>query len=400
MNFFSKKLALHATTSVPPLIAFQMTSFVIPWLITIWYTSQSALTEAGQFSFALAVISPLCVLLAAPSRNFLLTHTNIVGEAYLSRLLLMVIGVILAAIIGGYFSALVLFSALFLFKSTELLFDLSISQAITSNNIRQLWRINLLKWLIIIVLSLFSVFSDNIEMILVLGTIGFFVTSSIGLTKLFCHRTLSNSLSLIWKSTPLGISTLIFAVHFNIPRYILAGYDQHKLLAIYSISSFLTMASVVLINIFIQTKLPILKTHYLNNDPCFKPFISRLSLLMLLIFCGLQLVHLPPLTTLFWQLHNNVQREHAEFFTAFQQTVLLAWGAMAFSVSNYFLMITGQLKTLLAITIVNSIVTFFICLLCFHYLSFFAMLLAYNFGCVMQCLMIYLLFKRNRAPHD
>jgi uncharacterized membrane protein len=62
---------MRLTTSI--LLSFQVSTFLIPWLLIIWLTYNENTEIVGQFGYILAIVSPLCMLLASPSRNQLLS---------------------------------------------------------------------------------------------------------------------------------------------------------------------------------------------------------------------------------------------------------------------------------------------------------------------------------------
>lgn len=380
-------------SNIYPLISFQLSSFVLPWLITIWYTYNLGLPAAGDFSFALALISPLCILFAAPSRNLLLTEIHAVDRALQCRIFLLLIGLIISIIIGLYFGSISLITTLYLLKITELLFDLPISIAIKKENIKKLWIINILKWLIITTLCLLSLLINSIEIILLIGA-SFFLGAIVFSNKANSETSISWPLkTLILKSLPLGISALIFSIHFNIPKYILGLNDENDVLAIYSISSFLVMGAIVLVNIFVQSKLPLLKNLYINDKNGFNLECSKIAIIVCAIFFCMQPTHLPIFVNSFWGIHNNVQSINESFVAIYHQIILFAWGPIIFSLANYVLIITGHHNHLLKITTINAILTLFLCFIGYHLNGVPAIIWAYNIGCMFQCIATFKIFR-------
>jgi len=377
-----------------PLISFQISSFALPWLLTIWLTYHYSLNEAGEFTYALALLTPFCLLLASPSRNFILTEHDTSHFAFKCRLLLMSFGLIITVIISTYFNNAVFFSGLFLLKMTELLFDIPISRAVYVNNVKSLWIINLYKWGLIGCSFVIGFFVNNIQMLFFICAFGFFIIVVKSLNLSEQKGALRELIKVIKSSLPLGLSSLIFAIHFNIPRYIIGGAEQKELLAIYSISSFIIMAAVVLVNIFVQAKLPHLKK--IMNTRHFYREIVKILVIAVLIFIVIQLAHLSLFSTIFWQLHNNVQQGNAMYSQLYEQIVWLAWGPIIFSIANYFLMLSGQHKSLLLITSVNIVLTYFLCFYAQQINGIFWLLWAYNLGCLFQCAAIFVTFRKGQ----
>jgi len=379
-------------------MSFQLSSFALPWLTTIWFTYKLGLSEAGEFSFALAIISPLTMLLASPSRNFILTEYTCLPFTLRCRLLLMMLGLVAVVAVSGYFGAIILFTSLFLFKITELMFDIPISIAVHKNQLKTLWLLSLSKWLVIVFLIFLSIFIDDIALLFVICATCFLFLVWLKTPVKNREGNFNELLHLIKNSMPLGITALIFSLQFNIPRYVIGGAAEKELLAIYSISSFLIMGSVVLINVFIQAKLPIIKQIIEQRRDKFKDEIFKLIAIAVAIYLFIQLAHLPVIANVFWAAHNNVQQVNGTYIKLYQQILWLAWGPIAFSLVNYFLMLSGQHKTLLLLTSVNVIFTYIACALALEYAGVSLLLWAYNLGCVIQCVGTLVLFKFSEKP--
>jgi len=374
-------------------MSFQLSSFALPWLATIWFTYKQGLSEAGDFSFALAIISPLTMLLASPSRNFILTEYACLPFALRSRLLLMLIGVAIVVLFSSYFGVMLLFSSLFLFKITELMFDIPISIALHKNQLKHLWLLSLSKWLTILLLILLAVFIDNINLLFAICAVCFLFLIWLKTPVKNRGGNFTELIQVIKNSMPLGITALIFSLQFNIPRYVIGGAAEKELLAIYSISSFLIMGSVVLINVFIQARLPVIKQIFEQQRHKFKREIFKLIAIAVVIYLFIQLAHISFLSEIFWAAHNNVQQVNLAYDALYQQILWLAWGPIAFSLVNYFLMLSGQHKTLLLLTIGNVIFTYVSCVLAQQYAGVSLLLWAYNLGCIIQCVGTIILFK-------
>jgi len=388
------KIKQYFLGQVIPLISFQLSSFILPWLTTIWLTYKYGLNEAGSFTFALAVISPISLMLASPSRNFILTKKNIVNISLYCRITLMAVGLLIAGVIGIYFETVYLFTILFLFKSSELLLDVPICIAIHKNNIKSLWFLNLIKWAIIIVIAIAAFSIGSIELLYFLFFLAFLITSILSTKKENRKGNIKQIINLLTLSVPLGVSALIFSFHFNIPRYVIGLDNQNEILAIYSISSFLIMGAIVLINILVQVKLPILSQAFKTNLKTFQKESIKLILVTIFIFFVLQLAHVSYISQLFWNIHNNVQQSNIAYSELYTQIILLAWGPLCFSLVNYFLIISNQHKTLLYITLVNLFFTYIICTISYKYFGINNLIWAYNLGCILQSILIFIFFQK------
>jgi hypothetical protein len=386
----------YFASKIFPLLSFQLSSFALPWLATIWFTYKQDLNEAGEFTFALAFISPLCMLLATPSRNFILTNTNALTYAFRARLLLIFIGLLTLAIVGGYFGVLLFFSALFLFKITELLFDLPISVAVHRDDLAALWKLSFYKWVVIMLLVILAFFVNHIEWLFAICALCFFVLIFFQTAAKNKKGTNKQLISLIKSSLPLGFSALVFSLHFNIPRYVIGGSEQKELLAIYSISSFLVMGAVVLVNVFIQAKLPSLKIMMETQSQKFKRELVKITFFMGVVFLAIQVAHFSFFSQIFWAVHNNVQQGNEGYLALYHQIIYLAWGPVVFSAINYFLMLTGQHKTLLLITLANIVFTYVVCVLAQSYGGIVWLVWAYNLSSIFQFVAVIAAFKLAR----
>ena len=280
---------------------------------------------------------------------------------------------------------------------TELLFDIPISIAVYIDDVKNLWKVNLYKWGVIGLFVLLGFFVEHIEWLFFLCAISFFFVVLLNVNRENQKGNLNQLIPLIKSSLPLGLSALIFSVHFNIPRYVIGGAEQKELLAIYSISSFLIMGAVVLVNIFVQAKLPHLKIIMETQKSKFKRELLSLTLIALSIFVFIQLAHLSIFSQLFWQLHNNVQLASSVYSQLYTQIIWLAWGPIIFSLANYFLILSGQHKSLLLITAINIVFTYSLCFFAQGYGGTSLLLWAYNAGCVFQCIAVFMIFKTQRT---
>jgi O-antigen/teichoic acid export membrane protein len=379
------------------LLSFQVSTFLVPWLLVIWLTYNSNADSVGQFSYILALISPLCMLLASPSRNFILSsQTFDIQRALDVRKLLGGLGLILATIIGLVLQQMTWVLAIYFVKITEMLYDLGIAKHLKLESPLSLIKLNALKWLSIVTVVICSfVVNDITVLMLLLGV--FFVLTSLGLSS-FQKINFDGLLSALREVLPLSFSALVFSLYFNIPRYVLGNAGETELLAVFTISSFLLMGALVFINTLMQANLHkmavVIKMD--KSQQLFK--IGYRSFFWLLAtYVALQICQMEWFSELFWQAHNQLNANNPILDGVYQQVLMLSLGPMLFSFANYFLMATSKHKQLLSITIINAVVTFVIANTLFIKLGILGLLWVVNISGLGQFLAVLFVLRKAMA---
>lgn len=374
------------------LLSFQASTFLLPWLIVIWLTHQSDIESVGRFSYLLALISPLCLLLASPSRNFLISaQLQDFDDAHQFRNLFSLCGLILVALLAAWFQQPWLLICVFLFKMAESYFDLKIAKYIRDDDVRQLLYLNMKKWGIILIAALLVLLSGQLLLSLVVTAILFFYVASQGQNTRLFHCAPLNGRALVF--LPLSLSALVFSLYFNIPRYFLGSKGSEDLLAVFSISSFLLMGGLVVINSFMQAKIYVLKKVLVEEQPGLVSVLLQTVFLMLIIYLLIQVFQIDIVSQLFWSAHNHLTDGNPAYKRLYKDVLTLSWGPILFSVSNYFLIASGQHKSLLLITSINSVLVFILCQYLFLDYGISGMLWAINISGVLQALMIAFVFR-------
>jgi O-antigen/teichoic acid export membrane protein len=392
MSLFTR--LLFNTTSI--LLSFQMSTFLIPWLFIVWLTYNENTGMVGEFGYVLAIVSPLCMLMASPSRNFLLSSEQYTYRQTLDmRKLLAVSGFFVAVVIGLTLDAVVLVTAIYLAKITELFFDLNIASTIKKNNTKALLNISILKWISIFLVLLSSLFIGDITALLLLLSI-LFIFISLG-SSTFHNIEFAGLKNMLLRVFPLSVSALVFSLYFNIPRYVLGQADHKSILAVFTISSFLLMGSLVLINTIMQSRLHVLSRDLASNrmDEFTKSalfaFFLVFAVFLMMQICRLEFFSIP-----FWNIHNNINNTHPEYNDIYQSVLLMSWGPLLFSFSNYFLILQQRYKSLLILSCLNTVVSFVLCIYAFKYTGFNGLLWIVNISGLVQFVVVIMLFLRNR----
>lgn len=340
------------------MLCFQFTSFFLPWAVVLWLTHFHTIEDVANYSLLLALLAPFCLIIASPSRNYLLSSDVFtLSQAVSFRLIMMALGVIYALVVGGWQELVMLAVAIYLAKVCEFLFDIPLSQSLKRKQTRDIAFVTLQKMLI----------------------------TAIGLATMWCSESLLVGLSVIavlfllltlryarphwcWPAgfiaqaqqvLPLSLSALVFSCYFNIPRYVLGGEHSEGSLAIYTIGGFVLTLLLMVNNALCQMDLPKWK-HALNSSNgkvrlvalINKAFV-RAGVLLLVV----QLLHLPWVYDEFWALHNNINHAQAAYDNLFRRVLWLAWGPLLFSTANYLLIVTQQHRLLLKYTTINTLLS-------------------------------------------
>lgn len=365
----SIKHLMHNTPLL--LLSIQVSSFVIPWMIVLWLSHMQSAEQVGRFSFILAILAPLTLLLASPSRNFLLTQSNRLFEnAATLRVYLSIAGLVLAFGIGFWLQQWQFVIVIYLFKVTEQLFDLPIANAIENKRVDRLFSLSWLKWACILACVGLAFMSQNINLTLVLLSVLFVISSLSKHVSLNFKTPIRRLISLLQKSLPLSLSALAFSVYFNVPRYILGQQLENVMLSVFTIASFLVMAALVILNSFMQSRLPQLKQALFTSKTQFKAQLTYCIGLLLIIFLLLQLTHIEFFSNYFWLAHNNIQLSLSHDNYVYRLVILFSWAPLLFSVSNYLYIVSGKHKLLLSVTCINIFLSYVFGLWLFEQWSF------------------------------
>ncbi len=379
------------------LLLIQVSTFMIPWLIVLWLSHSAGASAVGQFSYILAVLSPICILLASPSRNFMLSKSeHDINHIASLRFILIALGIIFAFIYGSYEEQLAFVLAIYLFKVTELLFDLPIATAIKSAKSKSLFFITVGKWASIILAAICAYFTRDIVAAMLVLALCFVVFGS----GIEIRNLLLASPQHLWrllKSTmPLSMSALTFSVYFNIPRYIMG--EEEVLLSVFTVSSFLVAGTLVVVNTMVQARLHKLREAFENKDKSefihhFKWCIS----IALGLFALLQVGHVDWFHEIFWALHNDIHLTEGDLSYIYTWVLLLSVGPILFSVANYLYMASGKHKLLLFFTAFNTVVLYTLGTIFYVQYGFVALMWLILFSAMLQFVVGFMSFSFKKV---
>jgi len=389
------KLFLNTATI---LLSFQISSFLLPWLIVLWLSYNAQMEDVGQFGFILAILSPICLLLASPSRNYLLSSEGINFKDVVNfRKILALFGLVVAVFIGYLIESLMFVTVIYMAKISELFFDLDIVTNIKNRNNKSLLKTSLLKWTCILVVFVFSFFITELWLLLLVTAL-LFLLASIG-KQVFEKIYVKEFTTLLKASLPLSISALVFSVYFNIPRYVLGEANADTLLAVFTISSFLIMGGLVVVNTIMQSRLHFMTCQFQKkNFPHLFQNVVFTIIVVLLVYLAIQVLRVDYLSSLFWQAHNNLNEGLPIYDIAYQGVLSMSWGPLLFSYGNYYLIMIGKHKTLLYLALINSIITYPSSMYAYDVGGFDALLWSFNISGLLQFLLIaFLVYKQKVA---
>ncbi|MFC3092599.1 hypothetical protein DRW07_00065 [Alteromonas sediminis] len=339
--------------STVSLLVFQATAFLVPWFAVLWLSHTASINSVADFSLLLAIVAPLCLLLATPSRNFLLSGDEDVSHhTVVIRFAFSLLGISVIAAIGHWQGALLLAVALFVCKNGEFYYDIAIADLIKKNAKRALFLRAIRKagfTLLGVVITFWS--ASLIIGLSVLGVL--FVLDALFETQQ--KRTMGKSLSVAAQALPLSLNALVFSVYFYIPRYVLGGDSHVQELAVFTVSSFLIMVALIVSNAYCQSQLAHWRKQVASErNAIFMQSLYKTMGLLALLYIALQVFHLPLLASPFWQAHNNINLLQVDLMAVYHQTLWFAVGPILFSFANYLLIVTHNHRFLLVLTLLNT----------------------------------------------
>ncbi len=373
---------------------FQLTAFITPWLCVLWLSFQNDVAGVANYSYLLAVFAPLSLLLASPSRTFLLSSSSLPAqEVRAVRLLLLVFGCGVAVTMGLVEGAVLLAMAVYLAKVTEFAFDVPIAARLRTPHAGKLTVLAVSKMLAIGMAVSLVWFSQS----LIVGLLGvslLFMVCAWG-HELFALTMPRNLTATLRRVLPLSLTALMFSVYFNIPRYLLGSQEQDGTLAIFTISSFLLTALLVINNAVCQAGLPRWARAVQQGERGeLMVSLAKGGAVAVVLYAALQLFQLPTLYDLFWQAHNNLQRLDPSYPGIYRWVLLLAIGPLLFSFANYLLICTQQHNRLLVLTVGNALVTALLSYACLNYAGFIAVLGVLSLSGLVHFVLCSVLFHR------
>ncbi|KXI27550.1 hypothetical protein [Paraglaciecola hydrolytica] len=311
------------------------------------------------------------------------------------RKVLAIAGVFIAFAIGLVLDALVLISAIYLAKITELFFDLKIATLLKQNNKTALFKLSILKWLCIFLVLLCSLFISNITLLLLLLA-ALFILVTLGFT-LFQTIQFNGLQGMLLNVLPLSSSALVFSLYFNIPRYVLGQADQKAILGVFTISSFILMGALVFVNTLMQSRLHALSRDLVSRhmDKFIKSAVSAF-LFVAAVYALLQFFRLDFFSIPFWQVHNNLNTENPQFNRIYQLVLLMSWGPLLFSFANYFLIVQQKYKSLLVLSSFNALISLVLCSYAFDYAGFEGLMWVVNLSGLVQFFVVIMLCWHKR----
>jgi len=351
------------------LLVFQATAFLVPWLAILWLSNTENINTVADFSLLLAFVAPLCLLMATPSRNFLLSGDDNVGRASIRlRAFFSVLGVSIIAAVGYWQGALLLAIALFVCKNGEFYYDIAIADLLRNDKKRALLVRALRKTLFTVIGVGITLWSNSLILGLSILGLLFIADATVKTPHVNSSRKASEVAS---QALPLSLNALIFSVYFYVPRYILGAEAYAQQLAVFTVSSFLIMLTLIVCNAYCQSQLAVWR-RFVAKDQAQRLMQSLYRTLALLtgLFILLQLFHLPGLYQPFWAAHNNINQQQPELMLVYHQTLLLAFGPMLFSFANYLLIVSHHHRFLLTLTLTNTVICTGLGWWCFHTFGF------------------------------
>nr|WP_136252303.1 hypothetical protein [Ningiella ruwaisensis] len=333
-------------------MSFQLVSFLVPWFALMWLSNNEDIKSVADFSLLLALITPIALLLACPSRNYLLSQDRVFLNPVLKlRLILSILGLLVTIAYGMIAEVLLLSVALFVCKNFEYYYDLPITAFLKQKNDKKLFLASIRKVLLVLIALLVTMLTDSLETGLIVLGVMFFLDAIRATEQV---RPTGEVASIFSTSFSVALSALLFSIYFFVPRYILGLQGLENELAIFTVSSFLLMLVLVVLNTACQTMMSSWREALKSSKAVMKIYAGSL-LFIVALYVVLQLFHLAPFRDFYWGIHDNIHENDPSLITTYHLVLVLSFGSLLFSYSNYLLILIQEGRFLLLLTFINTV---------------------------------------------
>lgn len=241
----------------------QMAAFMTPWMLVYFAGRHGGEELIGEVSFWVAVATPVAVLGAIPSRNFLLVN-NLFSESYLYlfRLGYLITACVLVMVLSANADGSGLLIVLLVVKFSELSLDIPLARALKLSRLDSIAAIFLLRLAVIGVSYVVGSINSSVYCFAVSQSVGFIIISIF----FFSAGGASPRMPDYFSSMTLGLSSFVVAIESNIPRYILGYYEDYRILSLFVACAFVTTAVSVMVNVLVQARLYAISVMFHEGD--------------------------------------------------------------------------------------------------------------------------------------
>lgn len=277
------------------------------WLLLIGMAKLANNTMVGEYSLALAIVSPVFMLTNLQLRPIVVAEYNLKDSFdyknfFTLRLYTVIIGIIISCFSSLFTSSSIYLTVflLALIKAEEAISDIIYAyynaQAKTklislSLTIKSTALIIVFFILLYFLKSLaFSLIGIILVYLLVLIFIDF---KNINFNKTYFHLDLSDSYQIILTALPLGLSVMLVALQSNLPRFFLEKFYNLEMVGIFSVFYYFVIVGGIIINSVCQFLSPQFSIYYKKNNKrqLFKLAIEAWLIGLILGFLGLAIVY-------------------------------------------------------------------------------------------------------------
>ncbi|QWB29741.1 MULTISPECIES: lipopolysaccharide biosynthesis protein [Exiguobacterium] len=239
------------------------------WIIISLIAKNYSLTELGIYTYYLAIIAPVTVIIQMQHRTIYVTEgiKNVSIEKYFNlriKLIILVFLLIAPTFLITETNNFLCMLSILLWKSFELLSDLIYGYWQKKEEIKNITISKIFKSIFYIVIFVFCVYSNKsmllslISLSIVSGIALFLdiVKSKIHIKTLFVYKefTIYDMKKIVKISIPLAIASMLNILYINMPKYVFGYFKMTNEVAIFSSISYILVIGNMIINSIIQVK--------------------------------------------------------------------------------------------------------------------------------------------------
>lgn len=331
-----------------------LAKFLMIWLIA----KELTVYEVGMYTIATAIISPIMLLANMRLRTIYVKDLegNAIEVFLKARTLIATLSIILIIIISSLFyrDTWLIFLIVALMRALDLYADLLYGVLQRKNNLKLASQFLIAKQLLLTIVFAFVLFVNGDLLMALTAQLVFQLIFTV-FEKMKIHvskeqsKTTMTLRSLLIIGLPLGFTQLIVSLNTFLPRYILEIFDGAAILGYFSIISYITVISNIVIGSIVQSFLrPLSKlTGYHNRqrlkNVLYKKLYGISFILWVLLFFTVYFFGEQALTVVF-------DRSYAAYSNALLwMTLCVFWNAMNWHVDNV-LIIFNRVKSVFIIT--------------------------------------------------
>ncbi|WP_214804248.1 MULTISPECIES: lipopolysaccharide biosynthesis protein [unclassified Exiguobacterium] len=274
----------------------ELTIAASQWYMISMISKNYSLDYLGMFTYFLAVIAPITVIIQMQHRTIYVTQGILnytIGHFIKIRMQLLIFSAITIFLLSFFIEIknLQIFFLIFFWKAFELMSDLVYAYWQKNNQINKISLSKIVRSILYIVTFVIFIYLEKslayiLIFIVIIAIIIFFwdlFKSSLNIINIIFNTVLkyNDIKKIIFMSLPLAIASMLNIIYINIPKYILAEFSMTEEIAIFSSISYILILGNMIINSIIQVKINYISELY--NVKKFKELKKDINIFFFLI---------------------------------------------------------------------------------------------------------------------